>query len=51
MNSIKFCADLGKSEMETPAMIRQAFKEESISHIRVFEWHASFKEDRKRRDR
>jgi hypothetical protein len=36
---IKLCAILGKSATETPAMIRQVFEEESISHIRVFEWH------------
>jgi hypothetical protein len=47
----KCCADLGKSATETLAMIRQAFGEESMSHTWLFEWHARFVEDRKRRDR
>jgi hypothetical protein len=32
--------------METLAMIRQAFGEESISRTRVFEWHARFRAGR-----
>jgi hypothetical protein len=36
---IKVCANLGKSAMETPAMIREAFRGESMSRTKVFEWH------------
>jgi hypothetical protein len=32
-----------ESATETLAMIRNAFKEESMSHTRVFEWHARFR--------
>jgi hypothetical protein len=34
---IKFCENLGKNVTETPAMIREVFREESTSHIEVFE--------------
>jgi hypothetical protein len=34
---IKFYANIGKSTAETLAMIRQVFKEESLSHTWVFE--------------
>jgi hypothetical protein len=37
---IKFCAILGKNATGALAMIRQVFGEESMSRIRVFEWHA-----------
>jgi hypothetical protein len=48
---IKFCSNLGKIAMETLAKIRQAIEEESMSSTLVFEWHARFRADRKRRDR
>jgi hypothetical protein len=50
-NSIKCCARLGESATESLAVIRQAFGEESMSRTRVFEWHALFKSDRKKRNR
>jgi hypothetical protein len=31
----QFCANLGKSAMETLAMIRQEFRKESMSHTRM----------------
>jgi hypothetical protein len=40
-----------KNATETLAMIRQAFGEENMSHTWVFEWHALFSADQKRRDR
>jgi hypothetical protein len=43
-NSIKFCANLKKSSMETLGMIRQACM--SMSHTRVFELHALLRANR-----
>ena len=40
---IKFCANLGKSAMETLTMIQQAFGDQSLSRAQVFQWHAQFK--------
>jgi hypothetical protein len=37
--------------METLKVIRQAFGEESMSHVRLMEWHARFMADRKWRDK
>jgi hypothetical protein len=43
---IRCCANLGKSVTETLTMIRQAFREESMSCTWVFEWHAQFRAGR-----
>ena len=43
---IKFCANLGKSATETLTMIQQAFGDQSLSHVQVFQWHAQFKTGR-----
>jgi hypothetical protein len=40
---IEFCATLGKSAMETLAMIRQGYRDQSLSRAQVFQWHARFK--------
>ena len=40
---IKFCANLGKSATETLTMIKQAFRDQSSSHVQVFQWHSHFK--------
>jgi hypothetical protein len=44
--NIKFCMELGKSEAETFEMIRHAYGNEAISHVRYLEWHACFKRGR-----
>jgi hypothetical protein len=31
---------IGKSVMETLTMIQQAFGDQSLSHVQVFQWHA-----------
>ncbi|XP_023714359.1 protein GVQW3-like, partial [Cryptotermes secundus] len=41
--AIKFCVGLGKSGTETLGMIRQVFKDESMSQTAVFKWHKLFK--------
>jgi hypothetical protein len=43
---IKFCANLRKSATETLAMIRQKFREESMSRTWVFGWHAQLRAGR-----
>ena len=44
--AIKFCVGLGKSGTETLGMIRQVFKDESMSQTAVFKWHKLFKSGR-----
>jgi len=44
--NIKFPAKLGKSGAETFEMIRRAYRNETMSRARCFEWHARFKRDR-----
>jgi hypothetical protein len=43
---IRFCANLGKSVVDILSMIRQGFREESMSCSWVFEWHALFRAGR-----
>jgi len=43
---IKFCANLGKSGTETLTMIQQAFGDQSLSHVQVFQRRAQFKTGR-----
>jgi histone-lysine N-methyltransferase SETMAR len=40
---IKFCANLGKSAMETLEMTQQGLGDQSLSRAQVFQWHARFK--------
>jgi hypothetical protein len=44
--NIKLCVKLGKSGAETFEMIRRAYGNETMSHVRCFEWHTHFKIDR-----
>ena len=40
---IKFCANLEKSATETLTMIQHGFRDQSLSHAQVFQWHARLK--------
>jgi hypothetical protein len=40
---IKFCVKLDKSATETLDMLREAFREYSLSQTAVFDWHSHFK--------
>jgi hypothetical protein len=40
---IRFGENLTKSVMKTMAVIRHAFREESMGHTGAFEWHARFR--------
>jgi len=44
--NIKFCVKLGKYKVETFEMIRCAYRNEAMSCVRCFKWHASFKRGR-----
>jgi hypothetical protein len=44
--NIKFCVKLGKCKVETIEMIRCAYRNEAMSRVRCFKWHASFKRGR-----
>jgi hypothetical protein len=48
-NSVKFCTNLGKSAMETLALIRQAFREESMIHTWKIQTHRDWKRRGRRR--
>jgi hypothetical protein len=39
---IKFCANLGKSDMKTFKIIQQAHGDEILSCTQAFKWHARF---------
>ncbi|GFU23058.1 hypothetical protein TNCV_3515131 [Trichonephila clavipes] len=43
---IKFCFQLGKTDIETYEMMKTAFGDEAMSRARVFEWFQRFKESR-----
>jgi len=43
---IKFCANLGRSATGTLTMIQQAFGDQSLSRVQVFQWHAWYKSGR-----
>jgi hypothetical protein len=43
---IKFCANLGKSATENLTMIQQAFGDQILSRMQVFQWHYRFKTSR-----
>jgi hypothetical protein len=40
---IKFCVKLGKSATKILEILREAFRERSLSRMVVFEWHSRFK--------
>ena len=40
---IRFCFLLGKIAAEIVTMLREAFKEDALSHARVYEWFSRFK--------
>jgi len=44
---IKFCLKLGKNATETYTMIKTAFRDDSLSRSKTFEWLKRFKNGRK----
>ena len=40
--NIKFCVKLGKTATETLKMLRDVYRDSSMSRARVFEWHKRF---------
>jgi transposase len=44
--NVKFCVKLGKFLAETFEMIRRAYRNEAMSRVRCFDWHAHFKRGR-----
>ena len=45
--NIKFCVKLGKTATETLKMLRDVYRDSSMSRTRVFEWNKRFVEGRK----
>ncbi len=45
--NFKFLVKLGKAPSESYALLRQVYKEETMSRARAFEWHKRFREARK----
>jgi len=44
--NIKFCVKIGKSAIQTLALLTVAYGEYAMKKSRVFEWHRRFKEGR-----
>ena len=45
--SVKFCVKLVKSATETYDLLKKVYGDGCLSHAKVFEWFARFKEGRK----
>jgi hypothetical protein len=43
---IKFCFKIGKTATETYQLLQQAFGEDAVGRIKVFDWFRHFKERR-----
>ncbi|EFN88939.1 Putative uncharacterized protein FLJ37770, partial [Harpegnathos saltator] len=44
--NIKFCVKNGRSATETLKMLKNAYGDNYLSQIQVFEWHRRFREGR-----